>query len=297
MVRNCIVTGMDQTLTTPETVMEPPLTDGTDAQKFTLDDDTEVMGVIMRFRNVGTTGGIELQINKAASGGGVGPAVYGPKDHNEVSGATHYVCYRSALLDRPTLEAGEYFVALFEESGGAPTGRITKSNEPRYTRGSWWQFESGPVAYVDQISSDLVFFILSQSADNQPETEVWRTGEEVTIDNIKITFDTARVPMVAKQADEDAYYIDTSVKRGSVNEMRIRFLDRWADINEFGVAINNITRVVLASRYTDEIRSILTVKTDDWLIIPPGTVFLDAVPNLEAEDEDLALGFRDLWQA
>ena len=299
MVRNCIVTGMDQTLTTPESAMQPALNDGTDAQKFTLDDDTEVMGVVMRFRNIGTTGDFTMQLNKAASDGGVGPPIYGPKLHNEVSGSTHYVCFRSALLDRPTLEAGEFFLAFAEEDGGVPAGRVTMSSEPRYTRGSRWEWENGggPNIYVDQVTSDLVFFILSQSANNQPETETWRTDEEVTIDNIKIIFDTARVPMIAKQADEDAYYMDTSIKRASVNEMRIRFLDRWVDMDGFNVIIALPSRKVTASRYSDKIRSILTTQTDNWMIIPPGSNSIDAVPNLEAEDEDLILSFRDLWQA
>ncbi len=297
-IRNCIVTGMDQTLSTPETVMEPALTDGTDAQSFTLDDDTEVMGVIMRFRNTGTTGDFPLQLNKAASGGGVGAAIWGPQVHNEASGSTHYVCFWDGRLNRPTLEAGVYFLAFAEEAGGAPSGRVTHSNSPRYTRGSRWEWENGggPNIYVDQISSDLVFFILSQTADNQPEAETWRTEEEVTINDIKIVFDTARIPMVAKQADEDAYYMDTSIVQGNAEEMRIRFLDRWADIDGFSVSITLPARVVTASRYQDKIRSILTVQTDSWMLFKAGSNTVSAIPNLEAVDEDLTIQFRDLWQ-
>ncbi len=292
--RNCIVTGFYQGLDANAEGLVIALTVGTDAQQFVIDDDTEILGIITRLKNTSSSEDLEVQINKEASGGGVGATIIGPFQHTEASSSFHHICYNEAIIARPILVAGTYFLAMFENA--ATGGQSVKSLSPQYTRGSRWQWESGPANYEDKIVDDLYFAILSLIADVQPEV-VSRTEEELTVTNIKIIFDTVRVPMIAKQADEDAYYMDTSIKRAAQNEMRIRFLDRWADMDTFNVSINNVTRLVTASRYGDEIRSILTVQTDDWLIIPSGAVTIDAVPNLEAEDEDLTLQFRDLWQA
>ncbi len=274
---------------------------GVDFQVFALDQATPLFDVVVRTKRTGASNKtVSVRIYELVNGEPdpalaqilVNPAGWSLAASGLGTSYGQLSFYHSENIILP---AGSYGIQYRFTSGSTGVIDWSQSGEPIYARGTHWEM-SGVATLTQDPGRDMWFAIMSADVDNQAEVK-GGTGEVLTIDDIKIKFDTARVPMVAKQADENAYYMDTSIKRTSLNEMRVRFLDRWADMNTFNVTINNVTRIVTASRYSDEIRSILTVQTDDWMIIPTGAHTIDAVPNLEAEDEDLTFQFRDLWQA
>ncbi len=274
---------------------------GADFQVFTLTEVTSLHDIVIRTKRTGSSNKTMAILIFANESGepdpGVEQVLVSPSGWALVAAGigTSYgqVCFFHS--EDIILPAGTYGLQYRYSVGSTGVIDWSQSGEPIYALGTHW--EMGPAAIIAQNpGADMWFAFLSADVDNQAEVK-GGTGEVLTIDDIKVKFHTSRVPMIAKQADEDAYYMDTSLKRSTENEMRLRFLDRWTDMDTFSVSINNVLRTVTASRYADEIRSILTVKTDDWMIIPPGSNSVDAVPNLEAEDEDLTFTFRDLWQA
>ena len=308
--RNMVVTG---NAISDEPTSDEPLggpTEGpsgsseVDWQTFVLDEPTKIEDIVVRTRKhaSGTTKTVALRIRATNSGNpdpddAAAASLINPSGWQGIAATSFSTTFGELsffLTNEVVLPAGTYAIAYWYDGAGTNEVYWALNHEPVFSRGSKWERVGGTV--TQSLEDDFWFGVLSADVDNQAEVK-GETGEVLTIDDIKVVFDTARVPMVAKQSNEDAYYMDTSIKRATLNEMRIRFLDRWADMDGFSVNINTVTRIAVVSRYIDAIRSILTTQTDNWMTIPSGSVTISAVPNLEAEDEDLTLLFRDLWQA
>ena len=299
---NLVVAAVETNDTLDEPIAGPDDdTLGVDFQVFALDEATPLHDVILRTKRTGASDKTVIVVIYELASGAPDPALaqilVNPSGWSLAAAGlgTSYGELAFFHSEAIILPAGSYAISYRHTAGSTGTIDWSQSGEPIYARGTHWEMASAAIITQDP-GTDMWFAILSADVDNQAEVK-GETGEVLTVDDIKVVFDTARVPMVAKQSNEDAYYMDTSIKRATLNEMRIRFLDRWADMDGFSVSIKTVSRVVTASRYTDAIRSILTTKTDNWMTIPSGSVTISAVPNLEAEDEDLTLLFRDLWQA
>ncbi|KKL14392.1 hypothetical protein LCGC14_2516120 [marine sediment metagenome] len=278
---------------------------GVDFQTITLDQPTKLLDIVVRTRRVGTsnkTARLKLR-NTTGSNNTPDPnasfarVLVGPTAWSVAVAGLGTAFGELAFFQVGSnleLAAGVYAVQYYISAGSTGEAEWSRSTQPIYSKGSRWEIALGVA--VEEPGLDHWVALLDATVDNQPEV-AGETGEVLTMNDILVKFDGSRTPLVTKQSDEDAYYIDTSIKRSTVDEIRVRFLDRWIDIDTFSVLVDVGSRTARGSRFNDELRPAVSFTSDDWLIIPSGAHTIDAVPNLEAEDEDLALKFRDSWQS
>lgn len=305
-VHNLVVTGILTTDDVDESLGGPDEdSTGVDWQIFTLDEATPLFDLVVRTRRVGSSDKtVQVLIRELNSDGAPDPA-----DTERLIDPTGWFVAAAGLgtsygelcfFLEPTniiLSAGSYGIQYYFNAGSTGDIEWSQENVPIYTRGI--EYEMGPVFTIGKKpGKNLWCAILSADVDNQPEAPD-ETGEVLTMSDILVKFDLTRTPLVLKQADEDAYYLDTKVTRsGSTDEIRIRFLDRWADLDGFVIAINIQDRTVVGSRYSDDLRPTASFGNDDWLLIPAGesVIIADSVHG-QSEGEDLSLQFRDTWQS
>jgi hypothetical protein len=304
---------------THEETLEGLLTTGHDLQGFHIDEDTQIIGMVARARDVSGNAGLQLQINEVGSGaifsaatpgaGGPGSRLAGPFAGAGALGAAFIqVCFFPSPLAAfttavPVLSPGDYFLSIAEVIPGAGVIHTVRSDGSIYAKGSHWEFDG--VEFVREADQDLWFALLSINADNQEETlDIARTGEELTLNDITIIFDPDRTPIVTPSAVagpysvgvEDAYYYNTTWTLGA-DEIHLRFLKRWADAQNETVTIDVAGRTVVDDENGDNIRQTIEANGDPWLSLPAGAndVSVNAVNGAQGEEHVGA--FRSRWQA
>lgn len=295
--RNIVVTTARPDDTTEESLVVAA-TVGHDFQRFTLDEETRVDGIVCRAR-MATAGdkGLSVQVNDEVSGN-LAQRLIGPFAISFADAAFQIYCFfpgpgAAFTTDIPILNPGGYLVSMVE-SGSTGEINVPVSTAPIYPKGEHWEINSSAV--IEKLEAeDLWFAILSLEADNQAEVEGNRTGESVDITNVTVLFDLTRTPIVDPRPAEDAYYVDDSLKLGAV-ELRLRYLARWADLTGETVTVDVTARTVVESKHGDGLRQVLTPQDSDWFLIPPGVQTVSVVANGGAVDEDHDLEYRSVWQ-
>lgn len=307
--RQSIVTTCRPTDTT-EVTLVPPTTTNAYLQGFKFDEITRLDAIISRDRHsVAGTSSLSFSIHYPASVGGdfsaqlgVGPRIAGPFSGAGGLGAafrqscTHPSPAAAFTTDVPTFAAGDYFLSVGTVAG---TGTIKHpaSTSSIYPLGDAWQFNG--LTYVQVGTLDLWFALLSLTADNQEDALVAeRTGEITNLDNITIVFDPNRTPIVDPRPAEDAYYMETNWQRVANNEnLTVKYLQRWVDAQNNPITIDVFARTVTDVGKNENIRQTLTVDTEPWLTLEPGSNTIVANSVGGAVGEDVTLSYRNTWQA
>ncbi|KKN48907.1 hypothetical protein LCGC14_0648050 [marine sediment metagenome] len=269
-----------------------------DTQLLSLDADTELAGIVTRVKKATAgTKTLLLQILESSGADGIGGVIAGILTHTLTSSSFLEVCqfYSSPS---PVLPSGKVHIAIYESTG---TGEIeiVKSIVAVYPTGAHWQFDSVK-GYQRIQNEDLWVHFLSLTADNQVEMlpSEKRTGLLLELDNVQLRFDATRTPIAEFRAVEDAYYIDDTISRIG-QSFRIRFLERWADLQSESVEIDVAAKTVIFSKDSDSIRQTLQSDDDDWLVLLSGATTVTVTPNGGAgtTDENHTLEYRSAWQA
>lgn len=293
---------------------------GHDLQKFLIDKETQVIGLVVRVENtVAGTAGLEVQVNEVGLavigvGGGPGARLMGPVTHLGLPIGLIEVCSffanpSSFTTAQPVLSPGEYFFAM-AATAGTGTVRVPRALGSIYAKGEHWEHDG--TDFVRFADEDLWFAILSLLADNQEDTlGQERSGEECLVKNMDLLFDnvTPRTPICVPAAEEDAYYYDTSwVSLAGVGvdgvgrlsgTIALRYLKRSADALTNSITIDVGARTVTDDENGADIRAAIEVGTpaDPWLVLFPLESRLDVIIGNGAQEEDQSVTFRSTWQA
>ncbi len=286
---------------------------GQDSQKFKLDEETQITGIIVRAKDDDNPNGTLLVDLREVSqedvslvvSGGPGEIIVGPfTGFVNIGAAMRESCFfplpgAAFTTEVPSLSAGDYFVAIYEQSGDdilIPHSSTTNM----YAKGSHWERNASGVWERDP-DDDLWFAIISLNADNQEELlGIAGSGEQLDIDQLKIAFDnsTPRTPLLRPAVQEDAYHYDSTF---SLDQDTIRFRYLKGMTRTANVIINVSTESVQDFEHglTEpfNIRQSIEVIDDPWIEVKPGPNVLTVTAENGAQDEDHTVNHRDSWLA
>lgn len=292
-----------------EESLTPVLTIGEDSQRFVIDEETLLIGIVARMRDAADTAdGATVAINEVDTNGAPDVQIIGPfSGAGSLGTSFRPVCFfpspaAAFTTDVPVMAAGEYHLGMVETDVSGQDIRVPRSDASIYSKGEHWDRPT-TVTWQRQAAQDLWFAILSLNSDNQEEVlQQERTGEVLTIDDISLTFDPDRTPLLRvpkatiAASEEAAYYFDTIWEMNS-ETIRLRWLQRTADLGANGVLIDVHEHTVIEEKFNDNIRSSVEISGDPWLEAVSGSNILTITALDGAQDERQTVGIRSTWLA
>ncbi len=268
---------------------------GEDAQSFILDDATRLDGIVLRLEQTGTSRQVFV-ILTGDNSGEPGDLLAGAYMRAITDTSPADYCFHETA-GFVVLPSGTYHIVPYTVTGSEGDVSWMKALRSLYARGHHSEITTAPSTWTQRFAEDMWFAILSLIADNQPEVQ--DTGEEMWVNNLELTFDSADMtPVAVSESPVDGYLVDDAIQDASGNILRVTYYEQWADIQNIELQIDCAAKTVKHMLYEDSIISAIAASSDDWLVVPAGTADVTVTPQGGGcQDELVTLEWRSLWQA